>query len=403
MPARRTAAIALIGVIAAGCASAPLASPGASGGSSPIAPGRTAGSSALPTVAPSPTSRPLALLGAMPSASLDTATATKLQGVLDTLVTSGAPDAIAAVITRDGAWAGAAGIDGPNGQKAQPTDEFGIASVTKPILAALVLRLAEQGKLDLDAPLGGYLGSDAALANGATVRQALAMRGGIGESSAAAQDAALAQCAHVQSRAEVLGGVPAPNSAPGKGYLYSNPTYKLLGYAVEQVTGQALADAYASNVFGGLGGRILLQAPGHLTPQPWALPLAGHGGALDIATYGTGGTLPCLGWSSFAIASSIASDAPTLAAWAWHLFAGDVIGAASLGQMTTTNGGHGLGIDLLPGYGADIAYGYHGGQVGYAAFLSVLPERGIVAVLFINDSESNVEGYIRQLIRAVQG
>ena len=56
-----------------------------------------------------------------------------------------------------GRWdvGGAAGIDGPKGRKAESTDEFGIASVSKVLLAALVLKLADQGRIELDAPIGG--------------------------------------------------------------------------------------------------------------------------------------------------------------------------------------------------------------------------------------------------------
>ena len=88
----------------------------------------------------------------LPPTELDAARSAALQRVLDATVKAGAPDAIAAVITPGGTWAGAAGIGGPDGRKATASDEFAIASVTKMFTAALILRLAEQGRIDLDAP-----------------------------------------------------------------------------------------------------------------------------------------------------------------------------------------------------------------------------------------------------------
>ncbi len=71
----------------------------------------------------------------------------------------------------------------PKGKPAGADDVFSMASATKPMVAALMLRLAELGKVDLDAPLASF-GLDAGVTNGATIRQALEMRGGLGETDA---------------------------------------------------------------------------------------------------------------------------------------------------------------------------------------------------------------------------
>ena len=98
--------------------------------------------------------------------------------VLDKAIEAGNPAVLAAVLTPQGVWAGAAGIDGPAGRKATPDDVWAIASISKTFTAALVFKLAEAGKVDLDKPLSNYLGAVKANTNGATVRQALAMRSG---------------------------------------------------------------------------------------------------------------------------------------------------------------------------------------------------------------------------------
>jgi D-alanyl-D-alanine carboxypeptidase len=369
----------------------------------------TVAKSTFPGPTPSPTSNLTSLLGALPAGPLDASVAARLQSTVDRLVADGAPDAIAAVITRDGVWSGAAGIDGPAGRRAKAGDEFAIASISKIVLAALVLRLAQDGRMSLDAPLSSYLGDLPVDANRATVRDALGMRSGIGATPSEFVDAATADCARIWTRAEVLRSIPAPHASAGTSVEYSNPTYKLLAYAVETATGTPLATAFHDIVFAPAGvTRILQQVPTKPTLKPWALPIAGHEGDIDLAAYGTGGTLPCNSLNTFSFHNALASDAPSLARWGWALFSGALLDRASLEAMTTMEpGAHpgdpdswGLGIERLPEFGG-LAYGTRGSQTGYNSFLVIMPERQAVAVMFINDGKADVEAGASRLIAAL--
>ena len=404
-PGHRRIVLTLLAALVVGCGSATPPSPGLSSlpptdrADSPAKAETPAASTSAPTNAAPPIAT-LDLLVEPPKGDIPGATAAKLQAVLDRRVSQGAPDAIGAVITSAGAWSGAAGVDGPNDRKATPRDEFNVASVSKPMLAALILRLSQDEKLDLDLPLQTYLGDLGVDANGATVRQALAMRSGIGDTAASLQAEARADCGHAWTRAEVLRSIPAPHGAPGAAFEYSNPTYKLLGYAAEHVTGQSLESAFAERMFTPFAlDRMLLQGPGRATPKPWALPVSGHSGALDVASFGVGGTLPCLSVSTFSFATSaVASDALSLARWGWTLFSGRVIDRDQLVAMTTVDrNDYGLGIERLPDFAPDLAYGTHGSQVGYAAFLAILPARRVVVVAFVNDEQADVQGLCREL------
>lgn len=394
----------VVGCGPAAVGSAPSTSTGAAPGSEPSSTA-TVASPPRPTPTARPTEAPIALLPPVPTAALDAATAARLQQALKEFVAAGRPDALAAVITADGTWAGAVGIDGPNARAAEPKDEFGLASVSKTISAALIFKLAEQGKIDLDAPLASYLGDMKVDANGATVRQALAMRSGIGDTVSGAIDAALAACDTPLTTDEVLATIPEPFAEPGDTYHYSNPTYKLLHYAAERVSGNPYDEALQAEVLAptGTGGRILLQSLHQSPPQPWALPFPPHTGTLDPAKFGTGGTLPCLGFSTLSLsASAMAGDAPSVARVGWELFAGRVLGLESLQTMTTVDGaGHGLGVDRI-NFGDDVGYGHTGSMTGYAALLVVLPARQVSVAFFINDEQGDVTSGARSLVAALE-
>lgn len=351
-----------------------------------------------------PTPAPVPVLGVLPTAALDASTAKRLQTALDAMVKAGAPDAIAAVITKDGIWSGAAGIDGPNAQAASAADRFAIASVSKTFTAATIMRLVEQGKMDLEQPLASYLKGIDADANGSTVRQALAMRSGMGDSLPEALTKMYADCLHVWTPAETASFFGPVVGPPGTTYYYSNPSYKLLGDAAMQASGLSLADLIRTSVLDPVGADgIMIQGDKRPTPKPWALPLAANAGAMDIAKYGQGDALPCRSDATFSgAASGLSSDVASLARWGWQLFADKVVSPASLAAMLDMDAdGNGLGIEQMMDFGGDLAYGKGGSKAGYASILTVLPERQIVVAVFINEEQADVAAGVQHLLNAL--
>jgi D-alanyl-D-alanine carboxypeptidase len=345
------------------------------------------------------------LFGALPTDQLDANTAAKLQLVVDRASKTGNPAAITAVVTPQGVWTGAAGIDGPDGRLATPQDQFAIASISKVFTAALILRLADQGKIDLDKPLADYLGALNADANGSTVRQALAMQSGIADTAPESIAKVVAAPEHIWTTAEVVAEFPTPVAAPGAEFNYSNPTYKMLDLAAEHAAGAQLSQAMRSEVFdrAQLATTPLVQSGDAPTPEPWALPIAS--GDLDVSSYGTGGALPSVADATFSLgAAGMASDAPSLAAWAWQLFAGKIVSAESLAAMTTFGeGGYGLGVEDLSGpFGTATVVGHGGSKDGYQSLLAVVPEQQIVIVVFVNQRDANVTSLAAGLLDAVE-
>ncbi len=326
-----------------------------------------------------------------------------MQEVLETAVRSGAPDVIAAVITERGTWAGAAGIGGPDGRKATVQDEFAIGSVGLAFIAALVMRLAERGMIDLDAPIDDYLGDLVFDTNGATVRQALGQRSGIPDVGGEAAEAIAADPAHHWTLEDTLAVLPDPSGPPGP-YLPALSNYVMLVLAVEHVTGMPLANAVRAELLDPVGAaRILVQGAGVPTPKPWALPTQAHLGAFKLEDLGAGDAISCIAsaTASYGV-GGFAGDAPSVAAWAWHLFAEDIVDGTSLTMMLPAADGHGLGLEVLDAP-LDRAIGLTGGKTGYGSVLAIMPAEKTIAVVFVNDEKFRIDSYVVDLIEAATG
>jgi D-alanyl-D-alanine carboxypeptidase len=342
------------------------------------------------------------LFGSLPTNDVDASSAGKFQRVLDKSIAAGNPAVLAAVLTPHGIWAGAAGVDGPGRRKATPQDIWAIASISKTFTAALIFKLAEAGKINLDEPLSTYLSGVKADANGATVQQALAMRSGLPDTPDAAIAKMNASPQRVWTTPEVVAAIPPAISHPGAAYNYSNPTYKLLGLAAEQVTGSSLAEAMRSEVLDPAKSpkSLLVQTATSPTPKPWALPISP--GDLTVAQYGTGGALPSVSDATFSLAASaMAGDARGVASWAWQLFAGNVVSKDSLAAMTQVDAdGNGRGLDKFTDFGATAAYGHTGSKSGYESLLVAFPERQEVVVVGVTQRDADVTKIVADLLAA---
>lgn len=143
---------------------------------------------------------------------------------------------------------------------------FKIGSQTKMMTALTVLELAREGRIDLDRPLADYLETEliAGVANAetATVRQALQMKTGIQNYTAAQSpdgktllNIVLQNPDDIFGEDEIIGllqGLPA-TAAVGQRYEYSNTNYFYLSKVIEAVTGQDLGLVFDKRIFEPLG------------------------------------------------------------------------------------------------------------------------------------------------------
>jgi CubicO group peptidase (beta-lactamase class C family) len=140
-----------------------------------------------------------------------------------------------------------------SGRPVTPETPFGLGSIGKGITAMAVLQLAESGKIDLDAPIQRYIPTKYSGAEFITVRQLLNQTSGFSQistfsntlSSINDQDQDALE-KNAMSYAERFLKQTNKTEHP---YMYSNANYVLLGYIVQQVSGQSYGDYVKEHIF----------------------------------------------------------------------------------------------------------------------------------------------------------
>jgi CubicO group peptidase (beta-lactamase class C family) len=161
------------------------------------------------------------------------------------------PGAAVGLLRRDEALfvKGFGTTDQVTGSLVTPRTIFQTGSVSKLLTAVVALILAEEGRIDLHAPIGLHaMGLDASLA-GLTVHQLLTHTAGLKDAGllyGARTDAAL-------SEALAGWGPEFLFTTPGEVFSYSNAGYSLAGLVIECVTRQSFADAMRERLFAPLG------------------------------------------------------------------------------------------------------------------------------------------------------
>jgi D-alanyl-D-alanine carboxypeptidase len=341
-----------------------------------IAPPPTAVAS--PTALARATATPRTLAGAAPDAVLATPEpltprleAALFQAALDaSLHATEAPGATFAVV-RSGEllWTGAGGV-APDGSSLAADSQMVIGSVTKTFVAALILQLVEEGRVNLDATLAEYL-PDLALTGADTIslRQLLDHTSGLADVFNEATRIGIEEDPYRPwSATELISVLHEPWYAPGENWAYANTNYLLLTLVAERVTGfsleQLLTDRFGAPL--GLTGSRLLSptdaAPGHLEPA-WTTIFRGSGAMI--------------------------STAADLARWGDALYTGSVLLDGTRREMLDFNSfEHGLGVQVLTVGGLD-GYGHTGLLDTYTTLLWHLPERDttIALLVSIDDAE----------------
>ncbi|MFE2726499.1 serine hydrolase domain-containing protein [Kitasatospora sp. NPDC059327] len=182
---------------------------------------------------------------------------TAVRAALQNTLNAGAPGAFAVIRDHGSgelAWSLTLGKADLDGSPMKANRQFRVGSNSKMFASVLVMRLVEQGLIDLDRPLREYL-PQGTLPEGWTMtgRQVMQHRAGIydhtndlleqaGEETTSAFEARIRNTVYAPQDLVALSVKHGVQYTPGTKYAYSNTDYVLMGLAIEHLTGRAYGD-----------------------------------------------------------------------------------------------------------------------------------------------------------------
>ena len=255
-------------------------------------------------------------------------------------------------------------------------DRFHIASITKPMVAAVAMELVAADRLRLSDTVERWLPGLVPGHGRVTVEQLLSMRSGMPEY---ANHIDVSQHYEPQQlvRIALKKGQP---SEPGTS-LYINTNYVLLGLILEQATNQSMRQLLQQRVFDPAG----MTDTSFVPTAAGEVEIRGYDGTTDV-------TAPDL--SAAWTAGGVVSSARDVDAFWTALMDGEVGSAAMLGDMTTMRGqlanlpgSYGLGLGADPVTCGEIV-GHGGGIEGFAIEMWGLRGQDRSVVVLVNDQNA---------------
>lgn len=321
--------------------------------------------------------------------------AAEYQAALEEAVDAGLPGVVMAVRDAHGTWEGAAGwADLGRGTPMEVCHQTRIASVTKTFVAVTVLLLAEDGLVDLDAPLTDYLPEQRgrlAHADAITLRHLLRHTSGVYNFL----DVSLVlELFNRPERTWTLDACyahaldAAPAFAPGEDWAYSNTNYLLAARVIEAVTDQPHAEVMRERIFEPLA----LHGTDY-APDAFAFPgitrgyfdLMGDGALVDSTlTYANTCVGPDGGMAATAHDMLVFYDALLSAQTLLEPESLDALWpAVETGEADFPR--YGLGVESWED-GGYVGVGHGGHEFGYRSFAYHFPEPDVTFVLWTNAS-----------------
>jgi D-alanyl-D-alanine carboxypeptidase len=325
------------------------------------------------------------------------------------------PGAVVAIRTPQGSYTVAVGTT-ELGKQTPPdmNTHFRIASNSKTMTAALVVLLAQDGKLEFTDPVSAYVPD---VPNGAniTVAQLLKMRSGLYNYTNAPELSAEldADPTKVWTPRQVLDIAFAhpPNDPPDTAYEYDNTNYALLGLIAEKAGGRPLSEQLQERLFGPLGlQQTSLPAADEASsmPTPYSHGYMYGGSAFamvddpypaDMKAAAKAGTLKPIDYtnqnSSYAhAAGGVISTAANVETWIRGLVSGKVFNADVHKQWLESvqaedpdnpdGQKYGFGISYQR-FSPTAAMYYHGGEMpGFNSFMGYDPDNDVSLVIWTN-------------------
>ena len=283
---------------------------------------------------------------------------------------------------------GVSNLDNP--QPITPDTIFALASISKTVTTTAMMRLVEQGKVDLNAPVKRYLPDfkvqDDTTTNTVAIWHLLTHTPGWEGQLTAADRGSLTLANFIESIRDL------PKLAePGEVWSYNNAGFNVAGRVIEVVTGQSIHEAFRSLVFEPIGLTRAFTQMESLVTYPFSVAHRGAPGQVSVSRP--------LSRSVSVAAGGVSMSLNDLMAYArFHLGDGagrdgkPVLSRKSLELMRTpkvkknaVDEEMGLGWHLRKVGGVMTAA--HGGTLGHCLLIELVPDRNFAMAILTNHTE----------------
>jgi D-alanyl-D-alanine carboxypeptidase len=280
---------------------------------------------------------------------------------------------------------------------ATPASQFRVASITKMFVAAVVMQLVEEGRLDLDAR-AGTVAPGLPVGGDRTIRQLLNHTSGLPDYGVPDFSQSLVDQRDRRWTADAvlrtLDGRSDTFTA-GTDWQYSNTNYVVLGEVITGVTGRPWHAELRTRILGPLDLNDTYVA-GYEPARGTGLVAEAY---FDIDNDGVfedveAGSWPALETSE-GPAGALVSTAADVATFTRALFSGDLVSDTTLRMMVAGSGfprrfdDYGLGLELRrPDFSTDV-WGHGGFLPGYRSTTWHVPEENLTTTILINDSRAD--------------
>lgn len=310
-----------------------------------------------------------------------------------------------AVQDKDGLWLGASGkADLFNNVELKPCNITRVGSTVKMYTATIILKLQEEGKLDLDQKIADHLSGEIIQriknAEKATIRQLLQHSSGIYNyiQSAQFQTASINNLIkewHAQDLLKYAYDKPA-YFEPGADVQYSNTNYILLGLLIEKIASKALHQVFDEKIIQPLQLKHTLFAGKNPVPQNIIRGYIDLYSNLQVieSTYYSG-------WDYYTADGGLISNPYDMTLFFKALMSGKIISPPSLQEMLNWKTPkeqdpdfyeiqYGLGIFKMA-TPRGVAYFHSGDAIGYYANMMYFPEDGTTLVYAVNSNYGKID------------
>jgi D-alanyl-D-alanine carboxypeptidase len=286
---------------------------------------------------------------------------------------------------------------------------YRVASITKLFTAVLILQLAQEGRLDLDAPLRAALPDyPGGAADRVTIHHLLSHTSGIAQwDTVGSYQEAVANGIETYQRpltpeallARCCSGPLARE--PGRTFDYNNADYFVLGRIVERLTGKSFEAALTERILAPLGLRDTFMAHWDAIPLRLAPTYFWRGDLRVLVS-----DMPVY-WENGYAACGMISTAPDLAAFADALHGGRLLRAEMLRRLLTPgldDYGYGLWSYSFTRNGRTYRVAKRPGSVmGANAVLYRLLDRDVTIVLLANTNRADLDVFAQRIAEALIG